>query len=101
LSSGPRARSLATAIVLAALASAQAAYAGDGEARLFGLVDLSMATEHAPEALKVEIESWARGRGLVKLPDPGMQRALDGPTAGEPVIAHLVGVARAKQEAGD
>ena len=60
-----------------------------------------MATEHAPEALKVEVESWAKGRGLVKLTDAGMQRALNGPTATEPVIAHLVGVARAKQEAGD
>ncbi len=60
-----------------------------------------MATEHAPEALKVEVESWAKGRGLIKLTDAGMQRALNGPTATEPVIAHLVGVARTKQEAGD
>jgi len=89
------------AILLGALASAPVAHAADGEARLFGLVDLSMATEHAPESLKVEVESWAKGRGLVKLTDTGMQRALNGPTATEPVIAHLVGVVRAKQEAGD
>jgi hypothetical protein len=87
--------------LLGALASVPAVHAADGEARLFGLVDLSLATEHAPEALKVEVESWAKGRGLVKLSDTGMQRALNGPTATEPVIAHLVSVARAKQEAGD
>jgi hypothetical protein len=92
---------IGAAVLLAALAAARTARAGEGEARLFGLVDLSMATEHAPEALKVEVESWAKGRGLIKLTDAGMQRALNGPTATEPVIAHLVGVARAKQEAGD
>lgn len=101
-SSRPLSRRIATAILLAALVgSAPAAHAGEGEARLFGLVDLSMATERAPEALKVEVEGWAKGRGLMKLTDAGMQRALNGPTATEPVIAHLVGVARAKQEAGD
>jgi hypothetical protein len=94
-------RLVAAAVLLGALASAPAARAAEGEARLFGLVDLSMATEHAPEALKGEVESWARGRGLVKLSDAGMQRALNGPTATEPVIAHLVATARAKQAAGD
>ena len=94
-------RLAAAAILLGALASASAVHAAEGEARLFGLVDLSMATEHAPEALKGEVERWARGRGLVKLTDAGMQRALNGPTATEPVIAHLVGVARARQDAGD
>ena len=92
---------IGAAALVVTLAAARAPHAGEGEARLFGLVDLSMATEHAPEALKVEVESWAKGRGLVKLTDAGMQRALNGPTATEPVIAHLVGAARAKQEAGD
>jgi hypothetical protein len=75
--------------------------AGDEGARLFGLVDLSLAAERAPEPLRREVERWARGRGLTKLSDPGMQRALGGPEAAGPAIARLVTAARERQQAGD
>ena len=95
---------LAAVVVAAALGGGvggDARGAGDEEARLFGLVDLSLAAERAPETLRREVERWARGRGLTKLKDPGMQRALVGPEAAGPVVARLVTAAREKQEAGD
>ncbi|HET6150628.1 MAG TPA: PEGA domain-containing protein [Polyangia bacterium] len=65
------------------------------------MVDLSVATERAPDGLRREVESWAKGRGLAQLADPGMQRALSGPEAAGPVVARLVSAARAQQDAGD
>jgi hypothetical protein len=89
------------ALVAATLPWSVAARAGEEGERSFGLVDLSVAAERAPEELRREVESWATRRGLEKLADPGMQRALSGPEPAGPVVARLVSAARAKQDAGD
>jgi PEGA domain len=95
----PRALGLVVAAAWA-LGARQAIAADDGP-RMFGLVDLSVAAERAPDALKRDVESWAKGRGLEKIADPGMQRALGGPEPAGPVVARLVSAARARQDAGD
>jgi hypothetical protein len=91
----------AALVVAAAVSWSGLARAGDDGSRSFGLVDLSVAAEHAPDGLRHEVESWAKGRGLAKVADPGMQRALSGPEAAGPVVARLVSAARAQQDAGD
>src|SRR4051812_47936326 len=78
------------ALVAAALSWAGWAQAGEEGSRSFGLVDLSVAAERAPEGLRREIESWAKGRGLQRIGDAGMLRALNGPEAAGPVVARLV-----------
>ena len=103
---GPRRVPLSAAAGLALLVAVAVSWSGSARAgeeggRSFGLVDLSVAAERAPEELRREVESWAKGRGLEKLADPGMQRALGGPEAAGPVVARLVSAARAKQDAGD
>jgi hypothetical protein len=91
---------LAGVVIVASLAAAgRPARAADGEARLFGLLDLS--AQRAPEALRLEIERWAALRGLKTLPDQGMRRALSGPEPAGVLVARLALSARAKQEAGD
>ena len=93
----------AVALVLigASLIGARPASAGDEGERSFGLVDLSAAAERAPEGLKREVESWAKGRGLEKIADATMQRALGGPEPPGPAVARLMGEARAKKDADD
>jgi len=88
-------------VVGASLTVSSRAHAGDEGERLFGLVDLSVAAERAPDQLKREVETWALGRGLEKLTDTGMQRALGGAEPAGPAIAKLVSAARAKKEADD
>src|SRR4051812_20829312 len=53
-------RAVVLALVLMVVGSAPSAGAADGEARVFGLVDLSSA--RAPEKLRGEIERWAATR---------------------------------------
>jgi hypothetical protein len=77
---------------------ASIARAGEGE-RLFGLVDLS--SQRASEPLRAAIEGWAAERGLKKLPDPGMRRALSGPEPARVAMARLVAAARDRQASGD
>jgi hypothetical protein len=85
----------------AALMASARTWAGDDDERSFGLVDLSAATESAPEGLKREVETWAKGRGLEKIADATMQRALGGPEPPGPAVARLVSDARAKKETDD
>jgi len=76
-----------------------AARAADGEARVFGLVDLS--AQRAPDGVRVEIERWAGTRGLATLSDAGMRRALAGPESQRVASVRMVNAARSKQLAGD
>jgi len=92
---------MALLVVAAAVSWSGSARAGEEGSRSFGLVDLSVVAERAPEGLRREIESWAKGRGLQRIGDAGMLRALNGPEAAGPVVARLVSAARAQQDAGD
>jgi hypothetical protein len=69
--------------------------------RVFGVVDLSAAAQRAPEGLRGEVERWAAGRGVTRLSDAGIQRALAGGEAAGPAVARMVALAGAKQDAGD
>src|SRR6185295_8334933 len=89
---------LAVAVLLVAGAVSEA-HAADGEAQVFGLVDLSL--QRAPEGLRSELERWAAGRGMTAVADLGMRRALAGPEPARVSIGRLAAAARAKQEAGD
>ena len=77
------------------------AAAVDEGTRSFGVVDLSMVTQRAPEALRREVRAWAAARGLKKLSDAGMQRALGGAEAASVVVTRAPGGGAAKQDAGD
>jgi hypothetical protein len=85
--------------VMALDPTAPRARAADEEGRSFGVVDLS--SRRAPEPLRLDIERWAAERGLKKLPDARMRRALTGPEPAGVAMARLVGAARAKQDGGD
>jgi hypothetical protein len=94
-----RAALLAAGLVLLGALFGAAARAADGEARTFGLVDLS--SPRAPDGLRAEIERWAGTRGLTTLPDAGMRRALAGPESARVASVRTVNAARTKQMSGD
>ena len=90
----------ASALLVVGL-GARSVWGAEEGTRVFGVVDLSVAAQRAPEGLRREVERWATGRGVTRLPDAGIQRVLAGGEAAGPAVARMVALAAAKQDAGD